>query len=717
MNTLHRDIADSPPLQQEASQRRLLAIAVMMTLLVGLLPSLFIAYIRYYDLAVHVQQLANTQATLLSRYAANAPETWQFKHEHLDTTLKGIRPEASSTTVECNGQTVFEIGKKPVGLSIQRSQPFDVFGQPAGLVRVSVSVGNLPTFALMALLVGGTLSGLLLWLLMQHVITPLHQANRLRRESDNKLIEYHNHLEQLVDKRTNELTQTLSLVEATLESTGHGILVVDLQGHITRNNKQASQMWNMLQRTFDTGDFSIVLDAMAAQLANPGLARKTMQSVSDTPQAIARDTLRLTDGRIFSYFSHPQYIGKTVVGRVWSFQDITDTELLMEELEMARAAAESANRAKSEFLANMSHEIRTPMNGVVDMTQLLRFTELTPEQEEYLDSIEISADNLLSLINDILDLSKIESGKVELEYADFSVRKAIQDIAIIQKSLLFEKRLELKQLFAPDLPEVVNGDQLRVKQILVNLLGNAIKFTEQGGITIAVSVMEREPTRVIIRITVSDTGIGITQEAMQKIFEPFVQADSSTTRRFGGTGLGLPICRKLAELMGGAVTVESVPGKGSSFHLDLPFGIRTTALPDTAPLPAALNKPERRLTVLVAEDNQLNRHTAEMMLQKAGHQTVCASNGQEALERWRTGGIDLILMDIHMPVMNGMQALEQIRKGEEAASTHTPVIALTADALKGSEEKLLKAGFDGYLTKPVKIRDLMDELVRVTGGG
>ena len=246
----------------------------------------------------------------------------------------------------------------------------------------------------------------------------------------------------------------------------------------------------------------------------------------------------------------------------------------IEERLAAECRAEAANEAKSEFLANMSHEIRTPMNGVIGMTHLLRFTELTPTQQDYLESLELSAANLLSLISDILDLSKIEAGKVELEYTDFSLRQAISDLVATQIAHAYEKRLQIIPQVADEIPQLVSGDQLRCKQILLNLLNNAIKFTDQGSITIRAGMVAQSEGQLVVRLTVTDTGIGMTPEVLQRVFASFEQADNSTTRKYGGTGLGLSISRQLAELMGGRIWAESVPGVGSSFHLELPFPVR-----------------------------------------------------------------------------------------------------------------------------------------------
>ncbi|MCS7066595.1 MAG: ATP-binding protein [Fimbriimonadales bacterium] len=375
---------------------------------------------------------------------------------------------------------------------------------------------------------------------------------------------------------------------------------------------------------------------------------------------------------------------------------------ILQAQEMA-LAAEAANRAKSEFLANMSHEIRTPMNGILGMVELLADTPLSEEQRDYLNTLRVSADHLLGLLNDILDLSKIEAGKLHLEHLPVVLSELVTGTVRLFQARAESKGLRLTVQIAPETPPVVLGDPVRLRQILANFISNAIKFTEQGEVAVRIHPLESE-----IRFAVQDTGIGIPPDRIASIFEPFTQADSSTTRKYGGTGLGLTICKRLAELMGGRIGVESVLGRGSTFYVDLPLPPAETPPLDAPESISALPDIPAGKPILLVEDNEINRKVALRMLSKLQLEVEIATNGAEAVQKATTSAYDLILMDCQMPEMDGYEATRRLRE----QGVRTPIVALTANALEGDRERCLACGMDDYLAKPIKPDELQRTLAR-----
>jgi PAS domain S-box-containing protein len=502
----------------------------------------------------------------------------------------------------------------------------------------------------------------------------------------------------------DELAQMASRLRATLEATADGILVLDRDGRVVNMNRRLARLWHLPEALVTRHDDAALLEHLIEAVETPEVVRRllTGQGLNET-----FDIIPLRDGRIFELSSRPARHDEEVIGRVFCVTDVTERHHAEQALIAARDAATAASRAKSDFLAMMSHEIRTPMNGIIGMAQLLEMAPHSAEQKDYISTIQKSGEALLGIINDILDYSKIEARKMTLEQVGFDLRQLVSDVERLFRPKAQEKALEFKVVVADSAPRVVIGDPTRLRQVLMNLVGNAFKFTAAGRIGIHVTATPGEAGRTRLRFTVSDSGIGIAPEKCRNIFTPFEQADMSTTRRYGGTGLGLAICRMLCDLMDGEIGVDSEEGSGSRFWFVVSLA---GANAEESPAPEAPRAILRRSTrILVVEDNAINRLVLGRMLERLGaHDLVYAENGEEALARCAEAAYELIFMDARMPRLDGIAATRALR----SAGNQAYIIGVSADAMSDERQAALDAGMDDYVVKPVAREALAEAIQR-----
>jgi PAS domain S-box-containing protein len=516
-------------------------------------------------------------------------------------------------------------------------------------------------------------------------------------------------------KRAEEaLWQSEERYRVTFEQVAVGMAHLDLDGHFIRANDRFCQIVGygreeLLGHTFREithpddleADLAAVRRLLTGESAILRMDKRYLRPDGTVVWATLTGSLvRGDDGQPRYFIAQIEDISERVQAQEALRQANADLQRINVELERA-------TQSKSEFLATMSHEIRTPLNGVIGMISLLLGTPLSTEQREYVSAISASGDALLSLINDILDFSKIEAGQLTLERQAVDLRQLVGEVVDLFTAEARAKGLELHAQVDAAVPPALAGDAGRLRQVLLNLVGNAVKFTAQGEVGVGVSLVEEGADGALLRVEVWDTGIGIVPAVRARLFEPFVQADASTTRRYGGTGLGLAIAKRLAEAMGGQIGVESVPGQGSTFWLTLRLahdGAGGDARPTRAPLEAAREGPAGpRGRILVAEDNPINQLVAVGLLQALGYEVHMAENGRQAVEAVAREVYDLVLMDVHMPELDGFAATMAIRRQErmDGQARHLPIVALTADALAGDAEKSRAAGMDDHLSKPI----------------
>jgi len=512
---------------------------------------------------------------------------------------------------------------------------------------------------------------------------------------------------QEASNRANAAHRASVLELETIFSTSLVGIVLVREGRIVNANKRMCEMFGYEpDEMLNSG----VRRLFSGRRAFRRFVRRHLHLLMDSNIEQVEYDLRKKNGTLIPCTLSGKAIDRSnlALGTVWVIEDVSRRKAAEQELELAREAAEAASVAKGQFLANMSHEIRTPMNGIIGLTNILLRCDMPEEQRDHLTLIQRSAIRLMTIINDILDFSKLEAGRFELEQHPFSLRGLLQEVVQPMEPTVRRKNLQLKLTVDAAVPDGIQGDQTKVMQVLTNLLDNSLKFTRKGYVHLAVRLeREEQPSATpMLLFQVADTGIGIVPSYRAKVFESFSQADSSHSRRFGGTGLGLSISKGLVELMGGQIWFDSEPGRGTNFYFTLPLTAPVKSAPK--PLDSAVTcrweggfEPQGQgRRILVAEDEYINTILISTLLKQAGYHVTMVRNGREAVNAWRGGVFDCILMDVQMPEMDGYEAVARIREAE-AAGEHLPIIAMTAHAMSGDRQKCLAAGMDDYIAKPI----------------
>ncbi|GIP60371.1 PAS domain S-box protein [Paenibacillus woosongensis] len=529
-------------------------------------------------------------------------------------------------------------------------------------------------------------------------------------DEDKKPVKMNGTVQDITERKNIErkIQETVERYTSLKKYNHDAVFSLDLEGNIINANVMAVKMTGYEIEEMAGKSFSRFIGEKYVQ-------RILKEAISDPSIEKLIDKLHTKQGETVEVLTTiaPIIINNENVGFYIIAKDITEQKRLL----IAKEAAESTNKAKSEFLAMMSHEIRTPMNGVIGMTDLLlETTELDNTQREYLNIIRKSGDTLLSIINDILDFAKIESGKTVLHKELFDIRKCISETLDVLTPRAYEKGLTMKYDVHPDVPDALIGDPDRLKQIFLNLVGNAVKFTFNGGVSISVELQERQDQYVRLKVIVKDTGIGIPKDKISHLFEPFSQLDHFMTRNYEGTGLGLAITKRLIGLMDGDIWVEPADGLGATFvfHIMLKEPARQTAAGTGADGVGPDGTHAQKLKILVAEDNEINQIVLKKMLERLGHHITIVSNGIEVIQKIAYEPFDLIFMDVHMPELNGLDATRVIK--ETVPADKWPVIvAVTANALKGDRENCLNAGMDDYISKPIKSTTIAEIIAKYFG--